>query len=310
MTSTQPESSLLPRVGWIGSGVMGRSMCDHLLKAGYPVTVFSRTRAKAELLLEAGAVWADSPAEVAANSTIIGSIVGFPADVREVHLGPNGTLTAAQPDTTLIDFTTSEPALALELHEKALQRGVQSLDAPVSGGDIGARNATLSIMVGGDAEVLGRVRPLLERLGKTITHLGPAGSGQHAKLVNQILIAGNMVGVCEALLYAWRSGLDLEQVLQAVSGGAAGSWSLSNLAPRILKNDFAPGFFVAHFVKDLGIALAESRRLNLTLPGLTLAEGLYRTLQEQGGGHHGTQALQLALARMSGLDWNHLSLKR
>jgi 3-hydroxyisobutyrate dehydrogenase len=293
-----------PRVGWIGTGVMGLSMSGHLLRAGYPLTIFSRTRSKAESLLEAGAAWANSPAEVAAQSDIIGSMVGYPADVRDVHLGPQGTLTTARPDSIIIDFTTSEPALAVELAKAARLRSVHALDAPVSGGDIGARNAALSIMVGGEAEALARARPLLERLGKTITHLGPSGSGQHTKLVNQILIAGTMVGVCEALLYAWRSGLDLDQVLQAVSGGAAGSWSLSNLAPRILKNDFAPGFFVAHFVKDLGIALVESRRLNLTLPGLSLAESLYRALGAQGGNLQGTQALQIALAQLSGLDWN------
>ncbi len=299
-----PGAEALPRIGWIGTGVMGLSMCGHLLRAGYPVTVYSRTRSKAEPLLAAGADWASSPAEVAGQCDVTCSIVGYPNDVRDVHLGPNGTHTTARPGSVLIDFTTSEPALAVELAESARQHRVHVLDAPVSGGDIGARNAALSIMVGGEAEVLAGVRPLLERLGKTITHLGPAGSGQHTKLVNQILIAGNMIGVCEALLYAWRSGLDLDRVLQAVSGGAAGSWSLSNLAPRILKNDFAPGFFVAHFVKDLGIALTESRRLNLTLPGLSLAASLYRELAAQGGNHQGTQALQIALSKLSGLDWN------
>jgi 3-hydroxyisobutyrate dehydrogenase len=301
--SSQPDSASLPRIGWIGTGVMGRSMCGHLLRAGYPVTVFSRTRARAEPLLEEGAIWAESPAAVAARSDITGSIVGYPADVREVHLGRQGTLTTAPAGSVIIDFTTSEPALAVELAHAGSGRGVAVLDAPVSGGDIGARNAALSIMVGGEAGTLTRVLPVLQRLGKTITHLGPAGAGQHTKLVNQILIAGNMVGVCEALLYAWRSGLDLERVLAAVSGGAAGSWSLSNLAPRILNNDFAPGFFVAHFVKDLGIALAEAGRLNLTLPGLRLAESLYRELAASGGGELGTQALQVALARLSGLEW-------
>jgi 3-hydroxyisobutyrate dehydrogenase len=290
-------------LGWIGTGVMGGSMCGHLLEAGYPVTVYSRTRARAERLLEAGADWADSPAAVAVASDVVFTMVGFPADVRDVVLGSEGVLAGAHEGGVLVDMTTSQPSLAREIAEAAQAKGVESLDAPVSGGDVGARNATLSIMVGGDAEALERVRPLLELLGKTIVHQGPAGAGQHTKMVNQTLIATGMIGVCEALLYAYRAGLNVETVLESVSGGAAGSWSLSNYAPRMLKGDFQPGFFVEHFLKDMEIALDEARRMNLSLPGLALAHELYLALRAQGGGRNGTQALILALARLSAVDW-------
>jgi 3-hydroxyisobutyrate dehydrogenase len=206
--------------------------------------------------------------------------------------------------STLIDFTTSEPSLAKELAALAGERGIEAIDAPVSGGDIGARNATLSIMLGGDELACRRWQPLFETLGKTIVYQGPPGSGQHTKMVNQTLIASNMIGVCEALLYAHRAGLDLERVMQSVGSGAAGSWSLSNLGPRIIGNNFDPGFFVEHFVKDMGIVLQEAKRMQLALPGLSLAHQLYVALQAQGGGRLGTHALQLALARMSGLDWS------
>lgn len=293
----------MTRLGWIGTGVMGRSMCGHLLDAGYPTTVYNRTREKAEPLLERGAAWAGSPAEVAAASEVIFTIVGYPADVWEVVLGERGVLSAAAPGSVLVDMTTSEPSLAVEIHGAAATRGVASVDAPVSGGDVGARNATLSVMVGGDAEAVDRVRPLLEALGKTIVHQGGPGSGQHCKLVNQILIATSMIGICEALLYGYKSGLDLNTVLESVSGGAAGSWALSNYTPRMLKGDFEPGFFVEHFLKDMEIALGEARRMNLSLPGLALAHELYLALRAQGGGRKGTQALLLALARLSDLDW-------
>jgi 3-hydroxyisobutyrate dehydrogenase len=291
------------RIGWIGTGVMGSSMCGHLLDAGYPATVYSRTRARAEPLLEKGATWADSPAAVAAASDVVFTMLGFPVDVRDVVLGPNGVLSGARRGSVLVDTTTSEPALAEEIHQAAQERGATSIDAPVSGGDVGARNATLSIMVGGDAAAVVRVRPLLELLGKTIVHQGGPGAGQHTKMVNQILIASGMIGVCEALLYGYRAGLDLETVLESVSGGAAGSWSLSNLAPRALRGDFEPGFFVEHFLKDMEIALAEARQMNLALPGLALAHELYLALRAQGGGRKGTQALLLALARLSEVDW-------
>ncbi len=296
-------SSSQARIGWIGLGVMGAPMCGHLLDAGYSVTVNTRTRATAEPLLNRGAVWADTPAEVAESAGVIFAIGGFPADVREVFLGAHGALAGAAAGAVLIDMTTSEPQLEVEIAEAAAAKGIAALDAPVSGGDAGARNATLSIMVGGDAATLERVRPLLEILGKTIVHQGPAGAGQHAKMVNQILIASTMVGVCEALLYAYKAGLDLDTVLEAVASGAAGSWSLSNYTPRMLAGDFEPGFAVDHFIKDMGIALDEARRMRLSVPGLALAEQLYVALSAEGYGRKGTQSLVLALARLSDIDW-------
>jgi len=291
------------KVGWIGTGVMGLSMCGHLVAAGYPTTVFTRTPERAQPLLDGGAIWAGSPAEVAAVSHVVFTIVGYPADVREVILGEQGVLSAAGHGTAIVDLTTSEPSLAVEIHAAAAAKGVGAIDAPVSGGDIGARNATLSIMVGGDAEIVERVRPLLEVMGKTIVHQGGPGAGQHTKMVNQILIATGMIGVCEALLYAYRAGLDPVTVLESVGGGAAGSWSLSNYGPRMLAGNFDPGFMVEHFVKDMGIALAEARRMNLSLPGLALAEQLYVALIAQGHGRMGTHSLILALASLSDVDW-------
>jgi 3-hydroxyisobutyrate dehydrogenase len=300
---SETTSAGTTRIGWIGTGVMGLSMCGHLLDGGHRVTVFSRTRARAEPLVERGAAWADSPASAAAGSDVVFTMVGFPADVREVVLGPEGVLSAAGPGSVLVDMTTSEPSLAREIFDAARAKGVDSVDAPVSGGDVGARNAALSIMVGGEAAAVERVRPLFELLGRTIVHQGPAGAGQHTKMVNQILIATGMIGVCEALLYAYRAGLDVETVLESVGGGAAGSWSLTNYAPRILRGDLEPGFFVEHFVKDMEIALAEARRLDLALPGLALAHELYLALRAQGAGRKGTQSLVLALARLSRVDW-------
>jgi 3-hydroxyisobutyrate dehydrogenase len=295
-----PEST---RVGWIGTGVMGASMAGHLLAAGYQVTFHTRTREKAAGLEAAGAIWADSPAAVAAASDAVFAIVGFPPDVREVFLGDSGALAGARPGSVLVDMTTSEPSLAAEIHEAARAHGVGSVDAPVSGGDVGARNATLSIMVGGDDADVERVWPLFEIMGATIVHQGGPGAGQHTKMVNQILIATGMIGVSEALLYAQQAGLDLDKAFAAVSGGAAGSWSLSNYGPRILKGDFAPGFFVDHFVKDMGIALSEAGAMKLSVPGLALAHQLYVALQAQGGGRNGTQALLLALAKLSDVEW-------
>ncbi len=291
------------QVGWIGTGVMGGSMCAHLLAVGHKVTVTSRTRARAEDLLRAGASWADTPAAVAENSDVVFSMVGFPHDVRQVVLGPEGALAGAREGTVLIDMTTSEPTLAVEIAERAAGRGVFSLDAPVSGGDVGARNASLSIMVGGPIEAFEAVRPLLGLMGATIVRQGGPGAGQHTKMVNQILIAGVMVGMSEGLMYAYRAGLEVEQVLASVASGAAGSWSLSNLAPRAISGDFSPGFAVDHLVKDLGIALTEAKRARLGLPGLALAEQLYIALQAQGRGRNGTQALVHALASLSGLRW-------
>jgi 3-hydroxyisobutyrate dehydrogenase len=289
------------RIGWIGTGVMGRWMCQHLIAKGYPATVFNRTQSRAQPLLDAGARWADTPRKVAEQSDVVFAIVGFPRDVREVFLGADGALAGSRPGMVLVDMTTSEPSLAREIHEKAKGKGVASVDAPVSGGDVGARNAALSIMVGGDAEVVEAIRPLLECMGKTIIHQGPPGAGQHTKMVNQVLIATNMIGVCEALLYGHRAGLDLKTVLQSVGGGAAASWSLNNLGPRIIDRNFEPGFFVEHFIKDMGIALDEARRMNLSLPGLALANQLYLAVQAQGYGRKGTHALMLALESLSGI---------
>jgi 3-hydroxyisobutyrate dehydrogenase len=299
--TTEPGTT---RVGWIGTGVMGLSMCGHVLDAGYDVTVHNRTRARAQPLLERGATWADTPGAVAAASDVVCSIVGYPGDVREVLLGDDGALGGAAAGSVLVDLTTSEPSLAVEIAEVAAEKGVASVDAPVSGGDVGARNATLSIMVGGHEEAVERVRPLLETFGKTIVRQGGPGAGQHTKMVNQTLIAGAMIGVCEALLYAYRAGLDLETVLSSVEPGAAGSWSLTNYAPRMLKGDFEPGFVVEHFVKDMGIALAEAWRMNLSLPGLALVQQLYVALMAQGQGRKGTQSLILALASLSNVDWS------
>jgi 3-hydroxyisobutyrate dehydrogenase len=287
------------RVGWIGTGVMGRWMCQHLMNKGYRATVYNRTREKAGPLLEAGAAWADTPGRVAEQSEVIFAIVGFPRDVREVFLGPDGALAGCRPGTTLVDMTTSEPSLAREIYDSAKAKGVHSVDAPVSGGDVGARNAALSIMVGGDAAAVEAVRPLLECMGKTIIHQGGPGAGQHTKMVNQVLIASNMVGVCEALLYGYRAGLDLKTVLQSVGVGAAGSWSLNNLGPRIIDRNFEPGFFVEHFIKDMGIALEESRKMGIVMPGLALANQLYLAVQAQGYGRKGTHALMLALEHLS-----------
>lgn len=291
------------RVGWIGTGVMGSSMCGHLMNAGYSATVYSRTQQKAQTLIDRGAQWAATPRAVAENSDVVFSIVGFPADVREVLLGEQGALSGAKSGVVLVDMTTSQPSLAVEIYDTAKQKGVHSVDAPVSGGDIGARNAALSIMLGGEKAVIESLQPLWEAMGKTIVYQGLAGSGQHTKMVNQTLIAGGMIGVCEALLYGYKAGLDLPTVLKSVASGAAGSWSLSNLGPRIIDNNFDPGFFVEHIIKDLGIVLEESRRMGLFMPGLALAEQLYQAVKAQGHGRDGTQSLILALGKMAGVNW-------
>lgn len=291
------------RIGWIGTGVMGAPMAGRLLDSGYQVTVTTRSRARAEGLVTAGASWGDTPASVASESDIVFSMVGYPADVRDVLLGPAGALSEAAPGTVLVDMTTSEPSLAIEIAGAAATRGVHVIDAPVSGGDVGARNGNLSIMVGGPSEVIEAVHPCLAVLGSTIVHQGGHGAGQHAKLVNQILVAGTMVAMAEAIVYAYRVGLDVEQVLASVGKGAAGSWAVTNLAPRIVVNDFAPGFYVDHLVKDLGIALVEAERTKVALPGLALAKQLFVALQAQGHGRDGTQALVHALASLSGLGW-------
>lgn len=293
------------RIGWIGTGVMGSSMVGHLMAAGYSATVYNRSKAKTEALIAKGARWADTPKALAAQSDVIFSIVGFPADVREVLLGTDGALAGAASGAILVDMTTSDPSLAIEIANTAKAKGVHSVDAPVSGGDIGAKNAALSIMIGGEKEVVDTLQPLFACMGKTIVHQGSAGAGQHTKMVNQILIATGMIGVCEALLYGYKAGLDLPTVLQSVGSGAAGSWSLTNLGPRMMNNNFDPGFFVEHFIKDMGIALAEAKKMGLSLPGLALAEQLYLSVKAKGWGRNGTHALLLALSEMSGVDWRN-----
>jgi 3-hydroxyisobutyrate dehydrogenase len=287
-----------PIIGWIGTGVMGRSMFGHLLDKGYKGFVFTRTREKALPLLEKGATWCSSPREIARHADVVFTMVGFPADVREVYLAPGTLVESAKPGTVLVDMTTTSPSLALEIYEKALSRDVYTIDAPVSGGDIGARNATLSIMAGGDKQVFDAVESLFGILGKKIVYQGKAGSGQHTKMCNQIQIAGTMIGMCESLLYGYKAGLDPETMLSSISGGAAACWSLDNLAPRILRRDFEPGFFVRHFIKDMGIALEEARRMDLSLPGLALVQQLYQSVSALGYAEKGTQALILALENM------------
>ena len=293
------------RIGWIGTGVMGASMCKHLIEAGFSATVYNRSRQKAEAFIESGAAWAGSPQKVAEASDVVFTIVGYPQDVQNVILGDDGVLAGIRRGGIIVDMTTSRPSLAVEIAAAAQKRGVYSIDAPVSGGDVGAREARLSIMIGGDQEAVETLMPCWLAMGKTIVRQGGPGAGQHAKMVNQILIASNMVGVCESLLYAYKAGLDLNTVLSSVASGAAGSWSLSNLGPRIIDNNFEPGFFVEHFIKDMGIALEEARKMEIAVPGLALAHQLYISLKSQGHGRDGTQALQLALSRMSSTDWRN-----
>lgn len=286
-------------VGWVGAGVMGASMCAHLLAAGHSTLVMTRTKSKAEPLLRLGATWADHPTVVAEQCRVIFTMVGFPEDVRAVYFGKQGLFSTLQPGSLLVDMTTTSPSLAQEIARTAANHGAQALDAPVSGGDVGAKQATLSIMVGGDADALQKVRPLLELLGTRIVHQGGPGAGQHTKFCNQIVIASTMIGVCESLLYGQKAGLTLPQMLESIRGGAAACWSLDQLAPRILARNFEPGFFVDHFVKDMGLAIEECGRMNLDLPGLTLAHRLSTDVQRLGHGRKGTQALMLALESLS-----------
>ena len=279
------------RLAWIGTGVMGRAMAGHWLAAGHDLTVHTRTREKAGELIAAGAAWAGTPAAAARGAEAVAVMVGYPEEVESAILGPAGALGAMRAGSLLVDFTTSRPALAVRIAAEAAARGVEALDAPVSGGDIGARAARLSMMVGGSAAAFERARPLLALLGKTCVRQGGPGAGQHAKLVKQLLIAGTMLGVCEGLAYARRAGLEPETVLASVGGGAAASWSLQNLYPRMLRGDHAPGFYVKHFLKDLRIALDEAERLGLNLPGAALARQLYERLAAGGGADFGTQAL-------------------
>lgn len=279
------------RIAFVGTGVMGSSMASHLLKAGHQVTVYTRTRSRADSLVAAGASWADSPAAASARADLAISMVGYPADVAEVWRGPRGFFASTHPGQLLIDMTTSDPALARDLAAEATAKGAAALDAPVSGGDRGAREAALSIMVGGASADFVRAQPVLAAMGKTVVLQGGPGAGQLCKLTNQIAIASGMLAVCESLAFAKAAGLNPEMVLTSISGGAAGSWGLSNLAPRVLRDDFAPGFYVRHFVKDLGLALAAARALNLRLPGLELAARLYDQVVAAGDADLGTQAL-------------------
>lgn len=284
------DSKNKPRVGFIGLGNMGRSMAGHILKAGYPLNVYNRSRDKADELLTRGAVWCATPGELAATSDVVITIVGYPKDVEQVYLGDNGILACAR-DALLIDMTTSSPELAVRIAEEARQKGCRALDAPVSGGDIGARDAKLSIMVGGAQSAFDEALPILQLMGPAIVLQGGPGAGQHTKMCNQIVIASTIMGVCEGLAYAKAAGLDLPTVLKSIGGGAASGFQLNVLGQKIIDGDFAPGFFVEHFLKDLGIALAEAERMQLDLPALALARKLYQELAEQGHGRLGTQAL-------------------
>lgn len=278
-------------IGFVGIGVMGKSMATNLLKAGFQVIVYTRTKEKAQSLLDDGAKWADSPKAIAEEANVIITIVGYPTDVREVYLGENGLIRNGKENTYLIDMTTSTPSLAIEIYEASKAKGMHALDAPVSGGDIGARDGKLSIMVGGDEEDFQAVLPIFNILGTNIVYQGKAGAGQHTKMCNQIVIASGMIGVSEAMAYAVKSGLDPETVLKSISSGAAGSWSLSNLAPRMIQGNFEPGFYIKHFIKDMTIALEESEKMGMEAPGLALALSLYKELAEREEENSGTQAL-------------------
>ncbi|TFJ85045.1 hypothetical protein NSK_003469 [Nannochloropsis salina CCMP1776] len=290
------------RIGWVGVGIMGCSMVTHLLNAGYQCTIYNRTPSKCLPVQAKGAVVASSPHAVAAASDVVFVIVGFPSDVRNVVLGTEGILKGLKAGGVLVDCTTSTPSLAQEIYTTGQAQGVSTVDAPVSGGDVGARNAALSFMVGGDKQVVDSLHPLWTLMGQNMRYMGGPGKGQHTKMVNQILIANTMMGVCEGLMYAEKAGLDLTETINAVGAGAAGSFSINNLGPRMVARDFAPGFYVEHFLKDLGIALDEARRMDLAVPGMAAAYQMYVALKAQGGGRLGTQALLLALERLNGKE--------
>jgi len=294
---------MMKEVGWIGTGVMGSSMAGHLLKAGYSVFVYNRTKQRAEGLLTQGARWCESPPEVASKADIVFSMVGHPADVEEIYLGENGILKSSECRARiLVDMTSSSPTLAKRLALEAEKKGIACLDAPVSGGDIGAREAKLAIMVGGARKTFEEILPFFQVMGKTISYLGGHGCGQHTKLCNQILVTGTMISMCEALIYAAKIGLDQQAVIDIVGKGAAGSWSINNLGPRVAKGDFKPGFYIEHFIKDMGIALSEAAAMGICLPGLALVNQLYLAARAMGHGRSGTQALYLALKTINGMD--------
>jgi 3-hydroxyisobutyrate dehydrogenase len=289
------------KIGWIGTGVMGASMAGHLQKAGHEMVVYNRSRAKAEDLIRRGATWCGTPAEIASGAEIVFTMVGNPRDVEEVYMGGHGVFSAGGPARIVVDMSTSRPSLARVLAEKAGSLGMESLDAPVSGGDVGARNAALAIMVGGKKETFEEVLPLFQLMGKTISLMGGPGAGQHTKMCNQILVAGTMIGVCESLLYAVKVGLDPQAVIDVIGKGAASSYLINTLGPRIVQGDYAPGFMVEHFIKDMGIALAEAEAVGLSLPGLSLVKELYSAVKGQGHGRDGHQILYLVLKRFSGM---------
>jgi len=278
-------------IGFVGTGVMGKSMAGHLLKAGYRIMVHNRTKAKTQELLQQGAVWAEQVAGLAAQCNIIITMVGYPKDVEEIYFGDSGLIQNAKPGTYLLDMTTSSPNLAVKIYQAAKEKALHALDAPVSGGDVGAREARLSIMVGGDEEAFENILPIFKLMAVNIVLQGSAGAGQHTKMCNQISIAANMMGICEAMGYAKKAGLDPIQVLKSIETGAAGSWSLSNLAPRMLAGDFAPGFYVKHFIKDMKIAIESAQQMGMKTPALELARKLYEQLAAQGEENSGTQAL-------------------
>jgi len=285
------------KIGFIGTGVMGSSMAGHLMKAGAKLSVYNRTKAKADAVLAAGAVWADTPADAARGARIVITMVGYPADVEALYLGPQGILAAADPGTVFIDTTTSDPALAARIAAAAAEKGLKALDAPVSGGDLGARNATLTIMVGGDEAAYERVKPFLDLMGKTVIRQGGPGAGQHTKMANQIAIASTLMGSIEAILYAESAGLEPLRVLESIGGGSAQSWQLVNMVPRMLKGDFEPGFYTKHFLKDLRIALNSAIAMGINLPALAMAEGFFARMSDEGFAEKGTQALYLMYKR-------------
>lgn len=278
-------------IGFVGTGVMGKSMAGHLIDKGYEVNVYNRTKSKADDLVEKGAKWCDSIATLSEKSEIIISIVGYPKDVESIYLGEDGILNSAKEGSIVIDMTTSSPALAQDIYEKAKERNIKSLDAPVSGGDVGAKNAALTIMVGGDQGDYNQVEDIFNLLGKNVVYQGKSGNGQHTKLSNQIAIAAGMLGVAEAIIYAEEAGLDIDKVFNSIEHGAAGSWSLSNLGPRMVKEDYAPGFYVKHFIKDMKLAIEESEKMGLYMPGLLKAKEVYSALSESGYDDNGTQAV-------------------
>lgn len=290
------------KVGWIGTGVMGKSMCSHIIKAGYDVSVYNRTKKKTEDLIKIGAKWLSNPKEVAENSDIIFTIVGYPKDVEEVYFGEKGIMKSIKPRSIIVDMTTSEPTLAQRIYQQAKKIQCFSIDAPVSGGDVGAREGTLAIMVGGDKDVYDKIFPFFNLMGKNVAYMGKAGAGQHTKMSNQILIASTMIGVVESLLYAYKAGNDLNEVINVIGKGAAGCWSINNLGPRIVKGNFDPGFFIKHFVKDMGIALQESKQMNLALPGLALAYQFYLSAIAMGLENLGTHGLYKVFAKMNGIE--------